>query len=248
MPVNFGWQADLAALLNGQPATLSQITTTFFHYVQQFIKSEKGHQGLFPLSSGVADIREFPRILAEVAHMAQEIEGYDQFGKIEVRKWHANLKLENAPVITWKIIKRRGASFQQGAPRRKNAAKAVEERNYHFRSAIDDPNSPGMAILTYGKAYDNWVELCVWTGDADHSEDVVQWLESTMETYRWYFHFFGIQRVLFDERNEDQYMNVGGNQIYGCPLIYFVRTEKTTQWKTALLRKVAIKATVKPSN
>jgi hypothetical protein len=248
MPDNFSWQFDdsffnritdgngLAGALN-----LSTKITTYANNVVKEIESLHRH-GPRPTSAlPSSDIDEFPELLALVIDKKQELEGINQKDRLEVRQKYVDIRPER-DLIAWELKSRRPGLFGQG----KVGSKHVQEYTMHLRGVFEDPYEPGHVIAAFGQKMDNFVELCIMSGDPQSANRHAIWLEETMEEARWIFQYNGFERLLFDERREDQFRDIGSNPCHMRPLIYYVRTEKIVLHRVALLRKLIFDLCVSP--
>ena len=124
-------------------------------------------------------------------------------------------------VITFSLVTRKPGSYGQGAP----FEAKVHNMRPMLREEIDDPENPGYRIATMGYWHDNIIRLTCWAQTNKAANARVEWLETLLSEYTWFFQTEGVPRFLFWERNPDIIKVIDGNKWYGRPMDYFVRTE-----------------------
>lgn len=247
--LNFSWQFDphiFDRLNNTMGMTNSNdLSTNLTSFARNTVKEIQGiHvQGAKPGSTlPAADVESFPELLALIVNKKQDFEGTLPRDRIEVREKFVDIRPER-DVIGWCLKSRRPGLFARGTI----GDKKTVERSLHLRAVYDDIHNPGHVIAAYGQAMDNWIELCVMSSDASSANRRAIWLEKTIDESKWLFQYSGFQRVMFDERKEDEFKDINSNPCYMRPLIYYVRTEKIVLYRVALLRKLIFDLCVVPS-
>lgn len=245
---NFQWQFDpsfFERLVNSRGlGNALNISSTINSYAKDIVNyNEDLHKsGPRPLSAlPAADIGFFPELLAFVVDKQQDFEGIDSKDRIEVRQKYVDFKPER-DVIGWALRERYPGTFAQGKP----GTKRVQEYTMHLRGVFKDPAQPGHAIAAFGKKMDNFIELCVMSGDSNSANRRALWLEDVLEESRWIFQFNGFERLLFHKREKDDFEDVNSNPCHKRPLIYYVRSEKIVLYRVALLRKLIFDLCVTP--
>jgi hypothetical protein len=228
----FDWQFDARLLQEVRPHVLNLRMREYADYVLQ----ELDPDWLGPKNRSVLpakDIDEFEETLAFVIARVQELSGILPSDQLEIREEFTNL-LPERPVLTWKLVGRKPGLVSAGNVK----TQGVREYTTHVRSVGEDPENAGHSIVTSGRYRDNHIELCTWGKSAKEANRWALWLEDIMEEYQWLFMREGFNRILFEERLKDTYKELGSNHIFGCPAIYFIRTERVTVRREAMLKRI----------
>lgn len=148
-------------------------------------------------------------------------------------------------VISVKCIERNSGLFSQGTPYDAGKQSAVKNMLPRLREERPDPDYPGYNIAILGKLFDNIIQLTCWAKTNKRANYRVDWLETLLEEYVWWFKAQGINRFLFMKRGEDIVEGESDdNRWYGRPLDYFVRTEKISMISEKQIEEIIIKTTL----
>ena len=71
----------------------------------------------------------------------------------------------------------------------------IKEVIAHVRDIRHHPEHLGEKLVTMGKVYDNQIGFCIYAKDDKTALRRVLWLESVMESFRWYFRVHGSRQV-----------------------------------------------------
>ncbi len=240
MDNNFDCQFDpyfFNRLIDNNGKSSSQnINSKINQFVKEFvddfrIKSLNGNVPGTTLPA--SDINDFSELLAFIISKQQEYEGIQPIDQLEVREKYSDMRIER-DTLAWSLKNRKPGLFAAG----KVGNDHVQEYTMHLRGIFDDPYNPGQAIAAFGQKMDNFINLCIYSGDAKSANSRAIWLERVMDECKWIFHYNGFERVLFHERTDDTFEEIAGNRFHGRHLVYFVRSEKIVLYRVALLRKL----------
>jgi hypothetical protein len=139
--------------------------------------------------------------------------------------------------ITYAVIKRLPGSFDQGSPM-KNGIRNLKPM---LREEKTDPENPDYKISIFGQYFDNMIRLTCWAKTSWQAEKRALWLERKLQEYDWFLRMQGLNRFIFQGRDEDKLVEVSSNKFYGKPLNYFVRTERLHEVSTKTLERLIVK-------
>lgn len=217
--------------------TLKDINVNIGNFVRnqvQEVNQEQIISGANPMGGlPASDIDSFGELLALAIKHVEELEGIKERDRLEVRESHQDI-IPERDTLTWCLKKRCPGLMAAGRP----GANHVKENTMHLRSLWVDPNNPGNAIAAFGQKMDNWIMLKINSNDSVRANAKALWLERVMDEIRWLFSYYGFERVLFEERIKDDNSQTGGDYKYKRCLVYYVRTEKITLFRTSLLRQL----------
>ena len=247
-PKNFEWQFDDKIFErivdgNGLGNSLS-ISTELASFAINTVRELETLQISGPKPIGylpAMDIDEFPELLAKVINKKQELEGVLERDRLQVKQSYSDLR-PDGNMLLWKLKSRKPGLFAQG----KIGSDHVQEYTMHQRGVFKDPYEPGHSIVAFGQKMDNYIELSIISSDPQTANRLAIWLEETLDENRWIFQYHGIERVIFNKREEDSFEDVKSNLCHKRTLVYYVRTEKIVLHRVALLRKLIFELCVSP--
>lgn len=143
--------------------------------------------------------------------------------------------------ITYGLVSRKPGAFQRGAPGEAN----IRNLRPRLREEKEDPTNPGYRFAITGYWYDNVVRFTCWATTNKAANARAEWFEDLMEEYAWFFTMQGVNRVIFNGRGTDIVTNVGGQDWYGRPIDYFVRTEKLRVFSEKTIEEIIVKIMTK---
>lgn len=193
---------------------------------------------LFPRQgpNNARDIDSFDEVLQAVVNAKQEAEGAPEDKRIVI-SWADPNKEFLSEVISFKIVKREPGAFGKGKPGNPTH-RSLSPRH---REEKDDPENPGMKLITYVQEFDNWIEISNWAATAKQASKRALWLQDALVEYAWYFALQGFGKLLFIERLEDVTVDINSaSRIFARPMRYYIRTQRITTISEAKLRKVRI--------
>ena len=139
--------------------------------------------------------------------------------------------------ITVSLIRREPGAFGQGPPFQ---GTHVNLRPM-FREEGKDPNYPGYRLLTLGYWYDNLVRFTCWAKSNKVANKRAEWFENLMEEYSWWFKVQGVDRTIFQGRQQDVVTTIKDNKWYGRPIDFYVRTEKIRVFSEKTIEEILVK-------
>lgn len=141
-------------------------------------------------------------------------------------------------IVTYSLHSRKPGTFEA-----KGISQAMYDRNIRsrvrmLRDVQDDPDHPGMKVVTYGQEFDNIVCFKIWALKNKTANARAMWFEKLMEDWHWFFQASGVKRVHFFERGEDEHLAPEHRKLVCRPYYYYVRTEKVSVVKEYSLRSL----------
>lgn len=136
--------------------------------------------------------------------------------------------------IVHKVIQGEPGPFGRGRPHASNTLRY----NPFLREIIDDPDDPNYKLFIYSKIRSYTVEFCACSQRAREADELIDWLQSTLENYIWYFKYSGIQDFRYLRRNADYSEERDSNRYYSRPVQYYVLTEELSYMSFAKLRRI----------
>lgn len=191
--------------------------------------------------SSSKDIHEVFELIREVIVDYQDRQEIAEEAKIRVVLSQTDVDAE-IESVSLELLSRLPGSFEKGPP-----TEIGKIRNYRpvLREEIDDPDAPGYRQAILGYFYDNTIEVTPWARNMKTVLERASWLETIMDEYAFYFAMAGVNRILFLGRDKTVHLNASGNIIHGCPLKFFVRTEKIRAVREKALEQIIIRASVR---
>lgn len=138
--------------------------------------------------------------------------------------------------ITFFLSARGPGQFNRGPAGRSN----IKEVTPHVRDIRQHPEHLGEKLVTMGRFYDNYITFNVYAKDDFTALRRVLWLESVMESFRWYFRVHGIKEVIEMGVGDKEHVTVGNIELTKYPMSYFVRTEDTYQFGSQELKFIEL--------
>lgn len=182
---------------------------------QQAASAQQASTGPKP----AADLPKFYQLLSQAVVSQQAKDG--DVRKLVLTEEYPPVSYQSE-VITLALRRREPATFSQEQPF------SAGKRNYKpiLRESFLDPKEPGYIVLVFGLLFDNLVELTCWALTNKEANARAMWLEEVMLSYTWFFRYNGVNQILYFGRDQDTYLEKENQQIFGRPLLYYLRTEK----------------------
>ena len=99
-------------------------------------------------------------------------------------------------------------------------------------------------IKTSAQAFDNLVQYNIWARSNYEVEELTQWFEDYMETYRGMFREAGIVQMVFDRRVRDDTLVQMKNGYHVRSVLYYVRTERVRVESISPIKRIDLKINV----
>lgn len=186
--------------------------------------------------SEARDIDQFDLVLQQVIEAKQEVDGIPEDRRIVI-SWADPDKEFKSEVVAFKVLKREPGAFGKGKPGNPTH-RSLSPRH---REEKDDPENPGMKVITYVQEFDNWLEVTNWASTSKQASKRALWVQDMFVEYAWHFASQGFGKLLFIDRGEDKTLDINtASRIFGRPMRYYIRTQRITTISEAKLRKVRI--------
>lgn len=181
-------------------------------------------------------------MLVEAAIAEQQtLENVPDRSKIIFKKAHSDTFVDNV-TITWKVKSRKPGLFDQVKIHEENGTR---EYTAHVRAISNDATDIGYSIIHYAQLMDSKIEFTISANSSIEADNAALWFEDLIEKFKWFFAFQGLNRIFFIERGEEVVEINGANKIFKVPMIYLLRTEKSTSLKTKDVENITINICVK---
>jgi len=138
--------------------------------------------------------------------------------------------------ITWKVIRREPGTLDGPAF---SARKEVKPRTRD--SNLRHPTSRNKLVDVMGQWFDNIVQFDCWAKTNTEAEALVEWFEDFMLLYTGHFMRFGISKMHYWRRFEDQEVLKWANPLHVRSVAYYVRTEKLHEVVKSRMRQITIR-------
>lgn len=99
-------------------------------------------------------------------------------------------------------------------------------------------------VKTSAQAFDNLVQYNIWARSNYEVEELTQWFEDYMETYRGMFREAGIVQMVFDRRVRDDTLVQMKNGYHVRSVLYYVRTERVRVESISPIKRIDLKINV----
>lgn len=99
-------------------------------------------------------------------------------------------------------------------------------------------------VKTSAQAFDNLVQYNIWARSNYEVEELTQWFEDYMETYRGMFREAGIVQMVFDRRVRDDTVAAMKNGYHVRSVLYYVRTERVRVESISPIKRIDLKINV----
>jgi hypothetical protein len=99
-------------------------------------------------------------------------------------------------------------------------------------------------IKTSAQAFDNLVQYNIWARSNYEVEELTQWFEDYMESYRGMFREAGIVQIVFDRRVRDDMLVQMKNGYHVRSVLYYVRTERVRVESISPIKRIDLKINV----
>jgi len=162
-------------------------------------------------------------------------------------------------IITWNVIRRQPGSLDsQPFARTKEMLPRVREELFYDPAISADPLEPeqypapeigsdhehariaGREIQ--GQFFDNLIQFDIWAKNNRTAEEMTEYFEDFMLTFRKMFLELGIAKLNFHSRVRDEVILNWRNGLINRSLIYYVRTEKVTATPVRVIKRITVNA------
>lgn len=160
-------------------------------------------------------------------------------------------------VITWGIVRKEPGTMS-GTPF--GGTQEIKPRHREFLAIFGDhakqwvvgDSSSHLAelgelsyyIKTAGQAFDNLVQYNIWAKSNYEVEEMTEWFEEYMDTYRGMFREAGIVQTTFNRRVRDDTMVQMRNSYHVRSVLYYVRTERVHVEKISPIKRIDLNVNV----
>lgn len=160
-------------------------------------------------------------------------------------------------VITWGIVRKEPGTMS-GTPF--GGTQEIKPRHREFLAifgdyakqwVIGDTRSylEGTGELSYfikiaGQAFDNLVQYNIWAKSNYEVEELTEWFEEYMDSYRGMFREAGIVQTVFNRRVRDDTIVAMRNGYHVRSVLYYVRTERVHVENVSPIKRIDIKINV----
>jgi hypothetical protein len=144
--------------------------------------------------------------------------------------------------IVWELGARVPGRFDQGPAGKGRIAEVMP----HLRESVVHPEIPNQKLLTMGKFYGNWIDFKIIARDSKQALRRLLWFEEAMDSFHWYFRFFGFRAIEVGVGNKEK-IKIDNLDLIQYPITYFVRSEDVFHITTQDLKKLIITTNVSKS-
>jgi hypothetical protein len=123
--------------------------------------------------------------------------------------------------------------------------------DYAKKWVINDTSSglEGAGEISYfikiaGQAFDNLVQYNIWAKSNYEVEELTEWFEEYMDSYRGMYREAGIVQTVFNRRVRDDTLVAMKNDYHVRSVLYYVRTERVHVEKISPIRRIDLKINV----
>jgi hypothetical protein len=99
-------------------------------------------------------------------------------------------------------------------------------------------------VQTSAQAFDNLVQYNIWSRSNYEVEELTEWFEEYMDSYRGMFREAGIVELVFDRRVRDDTLVQMKNSYHVRSVLYYVRTERVRIKSITPIKRVDLKINV----
>lgn len=139
--------------------------------------------------------------------------------------------------LKFNIIKRTPATWSA------NSDPHQGRLQYKYRplGVFDDLENPGYSTIVFGQFMDNTIVLVPWSKTWTTANRAAKTLEDFIPEYTWYYQKKGLQQIRYLGRGEDLFQSLEQNALYGCPLMFYLRTLKIKKVQERKLEEIILK-------
>lgn len=113
-----------------------------------------------------------------------------------------------------------------------------------FRESVEDPLDPVLYLETDGWFFDNLVRFDCWSKTNAQAVKILNWFEDFILRHTWIFEVYGITKVLYWGRDEDEEIGVYRNDVTKRSITFYFKTERLFFTKTRKLSHVSVDVNV----
>ena len=139
--------------------------------------------------------------------------------------------------LRFNILKRTPATWSAGV----GPHEGKQQYKYKPLSVFDDLENPGYSTIVYGQFMDNTIVMVPWAKTWTTANRAAHTLEDFIPDYTWYYQKRGMQQIRYLGRGEDLFQSTEQNALYGCPLMFYVRTLKIKKVQERKLEEIIVK-------
>ena len=157
-------------------------------------------------------------------------------------------------VITWGTVRKEGATMS-GRPFAGTQEIKPREREFlaimgstakqwiidPLESHLDELKEITYFVKIAGQAFDNLVQYNIWAKSNYEVEELTEWFEEYMDSYRGMFREAGIVQTYFDRRVRDDTLLTMKNGYHVRSVLYYVRTERIHVTKISPIKRIDLK-------
>lgn len=160
-------------------------------------------------------------------------------------------------VITWGIVRKEPGTMS-GTPF--SGTQEIKPRNREFLAIFNDyakqwvigssaSSLEELGELSYfikiaGQAFDNLVQYNIWSKSNYEVEELTEWFEEYMDSYRGMFREAGIVQTVFNRRVRDDTLMAMRNGYHVRSVLYYVRTERVHVENVSPIKRIDLKINV----
>lgn len=160
-------------------------------------------------------------------------------------------------VITWGIVRKEpgtmsGTPFggtQEIKPRHREFLAIFGDHAKQWVIGRTESEIQELGDLTYfikiaGQVFDNLVQYNIWAKSNYEVEDLTEWFEEYMDSYRGMFREAGVVQTVFNRRVRDDTLVQMRNGYHVRSVLYYVRTERIHVERVSPLKRIDLKISV----
>jgi hypothetical protein len=141
-------------------------------------------------------------------------------------------------VVLYSLVKRAPGTMDGGNEPFNRGRREIKPRIRQVEKG--EGQQTGRAVTIRSQWFDNAIKFKIVARSATQANRLALWFEELMEENRYYFAGAGIVKYHFDEREKDEFMQIGNEPYYCRPLVYYVRTERTTEMDEQALNNIVV--------
>lgn len=111
-------------------------------------------------------------------------------------------------------------------------------------SYLEDLEQISYYIKTSAQVFDNLVQYNIWAKSNYEAEELTEWFEEYMDSYRGMFREAGIVQTVFNRRIRDDTLIQMNNGYHVRSVLYYVRTERVHVERISPIKRVDLKINV----
>jgi len=159
------------------------------------------------------------QLFKKYVEKTQEFKDFD-FGPERV--YHTTNQQEVGNSLRFMMLRRTRGSTEQGSGQHTGR----KDPRWIHRDTLQDEHNPGYSVDVYEKFFDNTVSFTAWSKNYRDANKMAIEFEKILDFYSGALRKKGLMEIRFEERTEDLYQEGAGYSIYGCRLIYYIRTQE----------------------